>query len=64
VLIAAVPIVAVLTGAVDSILDQAHVPIWLAAVVLSLLSVAFAARIYVFGVLPTLAACWLLAHFT
>jgi hypothetical protein len=62
--LATVPSVAVLSGTLNPFLSQAHVPVWMAAALLSLLSLALAARIYVFGVLPSIAACWLIAHFT
>jgi len=60
--IAVLPSLALLSGVLDPILQQAHVPIWLAWGVAVCLSLFFAARLFVFGVVPTLALCWLVAH--
>jgi hypothetical protein len=60
--IAVVPTVALVSGVLDPALQQAHVPIWLAWVFFSVLSLILAARLYVFSVLPTLALCWLIAR--
>jgi len=38
------------------------VPPWLAWGAVSLLSLIFAARIYVFAVLPTVAICWFISR--
>ena len=46
----------------DPVLAQAHVPIWFAWGMASLVSVVLAARLFVFGVLPTVAACWLITQ--
>ena len=59
---AVLPSVALLTGWLSPLLEQAHVPLWLAWGLLSSLSLIFAARLYVFSVLPTLAAIWLLSR--
>jgi DnaJ domain len=55
--VAALPSLVLLSGAIDPMLQQAHVPLWLAWGAASALSLFFAARLYVFGVLPTLAIC-------
>jgi hypothetical protein len=59
---AVLPSIAVLTGWLTPTLQQAHVPIWIAWGLLSSLSLIFAARLYVFGVLPTLGVIWLLSR--
>jgi len=60
--IAAVPSLALLSGVLDPMLLQAHVPPWLAWGVASGLGLFFAARLYVFGVLPTLALCLVISR--
>jgi hypothetical protein len=57
---AAGPTVALASGTLNPMLAQAHIPVWIAAVALSFVSLIVAARVYLFGVIPTLAACWLL----
>jgi hypothetical protein len=59
---AGVPSLVLLTGAAAPVLAQAHVPVWFAWGIASLLSVMLAARMFVFGVLPTVAICWLIVH--
>ncbi len=56
------PTLVLLTGAATPVLQQAHLPMWFAWGMASLFSVALAARLFVFGVLPTVAACWLIAQ--
>jgi hypothetical protein len=56
--IAAAPSALLLTGQADAQLREAHLPLWLAWLVLSCVSLIVSARLYVFAVLPTLAACW------
>jgi hypothetical protein len=60
--IAAVPSLILLSGVLNPMLQEAHFPMWLAWGAAAGLSLFFAARLYVFGVLPTLALCWLLAR--
>jgi len=62
--IAGVPSLMLLSGTAAPILQQVHVPEWFAWGMASLLSVILAARLFVFGVLPTVAACWLVAQIT
>jgi hypothetical protein len=64
VVLAAVPSLALLSGALTPLLLQANVPAWLAWTVFALLGLLLAARLYVFSVLPMLATCWLIASFT
>ncbi|MBV8713869.1 MAG: J domain-containing protein [Chloroflexi bacterium] len=59
---AGVPSLALLSGFLNPFLDQAHVPIWLAWGFLSCLSLIFAARLFVFGVLPTLGIIWFISR--
>jgi DnaJ domain len=59
---AGVPSVLLFTANADSALHQASVPTWLAWVVLGFLSLLLSARMYLFAVLPTLGACWLLTR--
>jgi hypothetical protein len=61
---AALPSIALLTGVLDPVLQQAHVPIWLAWGLLNALSLILAARVYVFSFLPTLGICWLITRFS
>lgn len=60
--LAALPMLAVLTGVLDPILLQAHMPIWMAAAFMGSASLFLAGRQFVFGVLPTIGACWLLTR--
>jgi hypothetical protein len=62
--LAVVPSLIVLSGIATPYLSQVHVPVWFAWGMASLVSVLLAARLFVFGVLPTVAACWLVAHIT
>jgi hypothetical protein len=56
--VAGLPTLALLTGFLNPFLAQAHVPIWLAWGLLTCLSLIFAARLFVFGILPTLGIIW------
>jgi hypothetical protein len=56
------PGIVLLTGTLNPTLTQAHVPIWLAWAATALVALLLAARLYVFGFLPTLALCWLLSR--
>jgi hypothetical protein len=56
------PTLLLATGMLDTYLRSAGAPVWLAWAALSLLSAVFAARVYLFGVLPTVGICWLLAR--
>jgi len=60
--LAALPTGALATGKAHVVLQQASVPPWLAWGAVSLLSLIFAARIYVFAVLPTVAICWFISR--
>ena len=53
-----------LSGTATPILQQVHVPVWFAWGMTSLLSIVLAARLFVFAVLPTVSACWLVAQVT
>jgi hypothetical protein len=59
---AAVPSMLLINGKLDSFLFQANMPTWFAWVLLGLLSLMLSARVYVFGVLPTLGICWLITR--
>jgi hypothetical protein len=50
------------SGVLTTTLSSAGVPTWLAWTGLSVLSLLLAARVYVFGVLPTIGICWLLSR--
>jgi hypothetical protein len=56
------PSLLLLTGLAAPMLAQYHVPVWFAWGMASLFSVVLAARLFVFGVLPTVAACWLITQ--
>jgi hypothetical protein len=56
------PSLVLLTGAATPWLQLVHVPIWFAWGMACLVSVVLAARLYVFGVLPTVAVCWLITQ--
>jgi hypothetical protein len=62
--LALVPSLLMFYGDASSMLNQAHLPAWLAWVLLGGISLVLSARLYVFSVLPALALCWLLARFT
>jgi molecular chaperone DnaJ len=64
VVIAGGPSLLLLGGNAAPILQQMHLPVWFAWGVASLVSVMLAARLFVFAVLPTVAACWLVARLT
>ncbi len=59
--VASVPTLVLLSGYLDPYLRQAHLPVWMAATLFGLLGLVLSARLYVFVVLPTLAACWLIS---
>lgn len=61
--IGAAPTVLLLTGNMNLPLTQTHLPYWVAWLAAILIGLVLAARLYVFAVLPTLAAGALLAHF-
>jgi hypothetical protein len=50
------------SGAVGPSLQSAGVPVWIAWGGLSAVSMLLAARLYIFGVLPTIGICWLLSR--
>jgi DnaJ domain len=52
-----------LSGNLDGPLRSAHLSTWIATAMLALVSLLLSARLYVFGVLPTLGVCWLLSQF-
>ena len=56
------PSLVLLSGTATPMLQQAHVPIWFAWGMARLLSMVLAARLFVFGVLPAVEACWLMAR--
>jgi hypothetical protein len=56
------PSLVLLTGAATPWLQQVHLPIWFAWGMACLVSVVLAARLFVFGVLPTVAVCWLITQ--
>lgn len=58
------PSLVLLSGSASGFLQHAHVPVWFVWGMASLVSMVLAARLFVFGVLPAVAACWLLAHLT
>lgn len=58
------PSLMLLSGTAAPFLAQFHVPIWFAWGMASMMSIVLAARVFVFGVLPTVAACWLVAQIT
>jgi hypothetical protein len=60
--LAAGPSLLQFSGALDAPMRSAHLPTWVAAGGLALLSLLVSARMYVFAVLPTLGLCWGLAH--
>ena len=60
--LAVLPMLAVLTGVLDPILLQAHMPSWMAAGFMGCLSTFLAGRQFVFGVLPTIGVCWLITR--
>jgi DnaJ-like protein len=63
-IMAGIPNLLMLTGRADTLLDQASVAPWLAWVAVGFVSLVLSARLYVFAVLPTLGACWLLTRLT
>ena len=61
VLIACGPTALLMSGALNGFLTGHHVPLWAVWAAAALVSTIFAARQFLFGVLPTLALCWLVA---
>jgi hypothetical protein len=61
---AGAPSLLLLSGTAMPFLQQVHVPIWFAWGMASLVSVILAARLFVFGVLPTVGVCWLISQIT
>jgi hypothetical protein len=61
---AGAPSLVLLSGYAAPVMQQVHLPIWFAWGMVSVLSLLLAARFFVFGVLPTVAACWLVAQLT
>jgi hypothetical protein len=60
-LITGIPTLLLVTGTLDIYLRSAGLPVWLAWVGLTVVSTLVAARVYLFGVLPAVAICWLLS---
>jgi hypothetical protein len=60
--IATLPTVVLVTGMVNPWLQDGHIPVWIAWSVLSCVSLIFSARLFVFGMLPTLGIIWLIAR--
>lgn len=60
--LAAAPSLLLFSGILETPLRSAHLPTWVAAGGVALLSLLVSARMYVFAVLPTLGLCWTLAH--
>ncbi|MBV9583018.1 MAG: J domain-containing protein [Chloroflexi bacterium] len=56
------PSLLLLSGNAAPFLLQVHIPIWFAWVMACMVSLLLAARLFVFGVLPTVAACWLISR--
>ena len=61
-IVVGLPSVLLLSGVASGALAQSHVPEWLAWGTAVMLGSLLSARLYVFGVLPTLGACWTLAR--
>jgi hypothetical protein len=61
---ATVPSLLMFYGDATALLRQANLPFWFTWALVGVLSLVLSARLYVFSVLPTLAACWLLTRFT
>jgi DnaJ domain len=59
---AVAPTAALALGLLDTVVTAAHVPVWVAWALLSCLSLIVAARQYVFGVLPALGICLIVAR--
>ncbi len=62
--LAAGPTALLLTGAAAPVLQSAHIPMLLAWLLAAVISLALSARLYVFSVLPALAACYVLSMAT
>jgi hypothetical protein len=46
----------------DAPLHSAALPTWAAWLAIGALNVAFAARLFVFGIVPSLVVCWLISR--
>jgi hypothetical protein len=62
--LAGVPSLILLSGNLDAVLSQIHMPGWLAWGLFGTLSLILSARVFIFAVLPTIGACWLLFRLT
>ena len=60
--IASLPTAVLMTGMLNPWLQNGHIPAWIAWCLLCCLSLLFAARMFVFGMLPTLGLIWLIAR--
>jgi hypothetical protein len=58
--LAACPSALLLSGLAAPTLQQNHIPQWAAWLLAGATSLILSARLYIFGVVPTLVACWLL----
>ena len=59
---ASVPSVLLMSGLAGIVLRQASLPNWALWVAAGFVSLLLSPRLYVFAVLPTLGACWLLTR--
>ena len=50
------------SGVLDAPLHSAALPTWAAWLAIGALNVAFAARLFVFGIVPSLVVCWLISR--
>ena len=64
VMMAVGPTALIVTGIAGPILAQGHFPSWVAWPIAALISLMLSARLYVFGVVPALVACWAINTFT
>jgi hypothetical protein len=62
--LAGVPSLILLSGNLDGVLRQIHMPGWLAWGLLGSLSLVLSARVFIFAVVPTIGVCWLLTRLT
>ena len=61
VIMACGPAALLMSGTLNNFMVGTHVPMWAGWAIVCVLSTIFAARQFLFGVLPTLALCWLVA---
>jgi hypothetical protein len=61
--VAGVPTLVLLSGQMDALIRQAHMPGWVVGCLLCVLGLVLSARLYVFAILPTVAICWLISSF-